>query len=303
MRKVPALTAHSRGIRHNPPADAMPAPSKLTSTWILLPEQSGVDRSRQKAHTNTAREEAQSLPVAGTVWCRSPAESRPAATDARAAEPHAMRVPCSASEADRRGVRRPPPRPGPSAGHRRGRLDDSGVHGRALVQVQAPPGEVASVSKPSQTPSVPCSACGGARRAAPRGRAGASEVTVAADRRGVGAVRPPPRPGPSAAPGASSGGDDHEAGGGFSGARSQLRRRRSSRLSPLRDPERRFFSSLLALRFGDPRRRAPPSRDQASDCPLHTLSLGGAHSCDRWRDCRSPALPRGPRRAPHGQVG
>ena len=177
MRKVPALTAHSRGIRHNPPADAMPAPSKLTSTWILLPEQSGVDRSRQKAHTNTAREEAQSLPVAGTVWCRSPAESRPAATDARAAEPHAK-----------------------GAGHRRGRLDDSGVHGRALVQVQAPPGEVASVSKPSQTPSVPCSA---------------SEVTVAADRRGVGAVRPPPRPGPSAAPGASSGGDDHEAGGGF----------------------------------------------------------------------------------------
>ena len=252
MRKVPALTAHSRGIRHNPPADAMPAPSKLTSTWILLPEQSGVDRSRQKAHTNTAREEAQSLPVAGTVWCRSPAESRPAATDARAAEPHAK-----------------------GAGHRRGRLDDSGVHGRALVQVQAPPGEGASVSKPSQTPSVPCSA---------------SEVTVAADRRGVGAVRPPPRPGPSAAPGASSGG----------GLKPEAA---SSRLSPLRDPERRFFSSLLALRFGDPRRQAPPSRDQASDCPLHTLSLGGAHSCDRWRDCRSPALPRGPRRAPHGQAG
>ena len=28
MRKGPALTAHSRGIRHNPPADAMPAPIK-----------------------------------------------------------------------------------------------------------------------------------------------------------------------------------------------------------------------------------------------------------------------------------
>ncbi len=67
MRRAPALTTHSRGIRHNPPADAMPAPIKLTSAWILLPEQSGVDRSRQKAHTNTAREEAQSLPVAGTL--------------------------------------------------------------------------------------------------------------------------------------------------------------------------------------------------------------------------------------------
>ena len=29
MRNGPALTAHSRGIRHNPPADAMPAPIKL----------------------------------------------------------------------------------------------------------------------------------------------------------------------------------------------------------------------------------------------------------------------------------
>ena len=29
MRKGPALTAHSRGIRHNPPAGAMPAPIKL----------------------------------------------------------------------------------------------------------------------------------------------------------------------------------------------------------------------------------------------------------------------------------
>ena len=46
MRRAPALTAYSRGIRHNPLADAMPAPIKLTSAWILLPEQSGVDHDQ-----------------------------------------------------------------------------------------------------------------------------------------------------------------------------------------------------------------------------------------------------------------
>ena len=160
MRKVPALTAHSRGIRHNPPADAMPAPSKLTSTWILLPEQSGVDRSRQKAHTNTAREEAQSLPAAETVWCRSPAERRHKASRLLK-RCGVVALPRAARQRQTRGLQS------------RMRKEPVIAEGALLIVASTTVPlcryrpRRARLSKPSQTPSVPCSA---------------SEVTVAAPR-------------------------------------------------------------------------------------------------------------------------